>query len=189
MNARKNAFAAIRGHLLRDEAADSIAEIRPFRPRTRAHRDGTLVALRGLACALAVLVVAGLVVLLAGSPTSPGGTVPAAAVASTPTSAAAYVPVPGVPDPRTGRPDLGPYPVAPFEMTDQQLADALNAVCARHPGACTARVTVVNLRAVFVPWICYEVAQLDAPQPAGNAAWLAAWSEIGPLVVSSGRCS
>jgi hypothetical protein len=71
-------------------------------------------------------------------------------------------------------------------MSDAQLADALNAACAAHPGACTGpKVTATNLP-VFLAFTCRAVAQTAAPD--GNAAWRAAWHQIAPLVVSSGRC-
>lgn len=76
---------------------------------------------------------------------------------------------------------------APAAMTDQQLADALDAICTHHPGACSGdEVTAANLH-TFVAFTCTEVAQLS-PGP-DIAAWQAAWQEIGPLVVSSGRWS
>lgn len=84
-------------------------------------------------------------------------------------------------------------PTPPTPMSDQQLAAALNAICTRHRGACVGQpVTAANLRTVFLPYVCWAVAQTDPPQPAPGTnarAWQAAWAEIGPLVVSSGQCS
>lgn len=75
--------------------------------------------------------------------------------------------------------------VDPQGMTDAQLAEAIAADCT--PGACLLAPTTGNVGTRWVPWVCAQVAQLGTPP--GDAAWQAAWTKIGPLVVATGRCS
>ncbi|HEX5117276.1 MAG TPA: hypothetical protein VFW65_18965 [Pseudonocardiaceae bacterium] len=80
-----------------------------------------------------------------------------------------------------------PAAVDPMDMTDAQLAAALDASCDQRPHTCLLHPTTANVGTRWVPWVCAQVAQLDPP--AGNSAWQAAWPKIGPLVVATGRCS
>jgi hypothetical protein len=73
---------------------------------------------------------------------------------------------------------------APAGVTDRHLAGQLDAICARHGDVCGPRLTAATMPG-FVTYVCQEI---DST-PASPAAWVAAWSEIKPVVVSSGRCS